>query len=64
MFDLEIAALTKRSRTELEMKEFKMLRFSFGHIRKEYIRWTAQVGRFGDQIEIGLDVWIGGSVNI
>ena len=52
MHGLETMALTKRQEAELEVAELKMLRFALGvtimdKIRNEYIRGTAQVGRFG-----------------
>ena len=52
LYGLETVALTKRQ--EAEMAELKMLRFSLGvtrmdKIRNEYIRGTAQVGKFGEK---------------
>ena len=51
---LETVALTKIQEAEMEVAEVKMLRFSLGvtimdKIRNEYIRGTAQVGRFGEK---------------
>ena len=51
---LETAALTERQHAEMEVAELKMLRFSpvvtiMDKIRNEYIRGTAQVGRFGEK---------------
>ena len=55
----EDGGLTKRQEAELEVAELKMLRFSLGltrmdRIRNKHIRRTAQVRRFGGQIEM---VW-------
>ena len=52
LYGLETVALTKRQ--EMEVAELKMLRFSLGvtrmdKIRNEYIRGTAQVGKFGEK---------------
>ena len=52
LYGLETVALMKRQ--EAEMAELKMLRFSLGVTRmdkigNEYIRGTAQVGRFGEK---------------
>ena len=46
------------------MAELKMLRFSLGvtrmdKIRNEYIRWTAQVGRFGEKTREARLRWYG-----
>ena len=53
LYGLETVALTKRQEAEMEVAELKMLRFSLGtrmdNIRNEYIRGTAQVGRFGEK---------------
>ena len=54
LYGLETVALTKRQEAEMEVAELKMLRFSLGvarmdTIRNEYIRGTAQVGRFGEK---------------
>ena len=51
---LETVALRTRQETEMEVAELNMLRFSLGvtrmdKIRNEYIRGTAQVGRFGEK---------------
>ena len=64
LYGLETVALTKRQEAEMEVAELKMLRFSLGvtrmdKIRNEYIRWTAQVGRFREKTrEAGLR-WYG-----
>ena len=44
----------KKQEAEMEVAELKMIRFSLGvtrmdTIRNEYIRGTAQVGRFGEK---------------
>ena len=63
VYGLETVALTKRQEAEMEVAELKMLRFSLGvtrmeKIRNEYIRGTAQVGRFGEKTrETRLVVW-------
>ena len=54
LYGLETVALTNRQEAEMEVAELKMLRFPFGvtrmdKIRNEYIRGTAQVGRFGEK---------------
>ena len=55
LYGLERVALTKRQEAEMEVAELKMLRlFSLGvtrtdKIRNEYIRGTAQVGKFGEK---------------
>ena len=54
LYGLETVALTKRQEAEMEVAELKMLRFSLvetrmDKIRNEYIRGTAQVGRFGEK---------------
>ena len=56
LYGLETVALTKRQEAEMEVAELKMLRFSLGvtrmdKIRNEYIRGTAQVGRFGEKTQ-------------
>ena len=53
-YGLETVALAKRQEAEMEVAELKMLRFSLGvtrmdEIRNEYIRGSAQVGRFGEK---------------
>ena len=55
LYGLETVALTKRQEAEMEVAELKMLPFSLGvtrmdNIINEYIRGTAQVGRFGKKI--------------
>ena len=57
-------ALTKRQEAEIEVAELKMLRFSLGvtrmdKIRNEYIRGTAQVGRFGGKTREARLRWYG-----
>ena len=54
LYGLETVALTKRQEAEMEVAELKMLRFSLGVTRmdkigNEYIRGTAQVGKFGEK---------------
>ena len=54
LYGLETVALTKRQEAEMDVAELKMLRYSLGvtrmdKIRNEYIRGTAQVGRFGEK---------------
>ena len=61
---LETVALTKRQEAEMEVAELKMLRFSLGvtrmdKIRNEYIRGTAQVGRFGEKTREARLRWYG-----
>ena len=56
LYGLETVALTKRQEAEMEVAELKVLRFSLGvtrmdKIRNEYIRGTAQVGRFGEKTQ-------------
>ena len=51
LYGLETVALTKRQEAEMEVAQLKMLRFSLGvtrmdKISNEYIRGTAQVGKF------------------
>ena len=62
LYGLETVALTKRQ--EMEVAELKMLRFSLGvtrmdKIRNEYIRGTAQVGRFGEKTREARLRWYG-----
>ena len=64
LYGLEAVALTKRQEAELEVAELKMLQFSLGvmrmdRIRNEYIRGTAQVGRFGDKVREARLRWFG-----
>ena len=61
LYGLETVALAKRQEAEMEVAELKMLRFSFGvkrmdKMRNEYIRGTAQVGKFGEKTRLIL-VW-------
>ena len=62
LYGLETVALTKRQEAEMEVAELKMLRFSLGvtrmdKIRNEYIRGTAQVGRFGEKTRDARLMW-------
>ena len=64
LYGLETVALTKRQETEMEVAELKMLRFSLGvtrmdKIRNEYIRGTAQVGKFGEKTREARLRWYG-----
>ena len=64
LYGLEIVALTKRQEAEMEVAELKMLRFSLGvtrmdKIRNEYIRGTAQVGKFGEKTREARLRWYG-----
>ncbi|KAI5090197.1 hypothetical protein C0J45_20332, partial [Silurus meridionalis] len=57
-------ALSKRQEVELEVAELKMLRFSLGvtrmdKIRNEFIRGTAHVGCFGDNVREARLRWFG-----
>ena len=64
LYGLETVALTKRQEAELEVAELKMLRCSLGvtrmdKIRNEYIRGTAQVGKFGEKTREARLRWYG-----
>ena len=64
LYGLETVALTKRQEADTEVAELKMLRFSLGvtrmdKIRNEYIRGTAQVGRFGKKAREARQRWHG-----
>ena len=64
LYGLETVALTKRQKAEMEGAELKMLQFSLGvtimdKIRNEYIRGTAQVGRFGEKTREARLRWFG-----
>ena len=64
LYGLETVTLMKRQDAELEVAELKMLRFSLGEtrmdkIRNEYIRLTAQVGRFGEKVREARLRWFG-----
>ena len=64
LYGLETLALTKRQEAEMEVAELKMLRFSLGvtrmdKIRNEYIRGTAQVGKFGEKTREARLRWYG-----
>ncbi|KAK3561460.1 hypothetical protein QTP86_002812 [Hemibagrus guttatus] len=61
LYCLETASLRK---SELEVAELKMLRFSLGvtrldRIRNEYIKGTAHVGRLGDKVREARLRWFG-----
>ena len=63
-YGLETVALTKRQEAEMEVAELKMLRFPLGvtrmdKIRNEYIRGTAQVGKFGEKTREARLIWYG-----
>ena len=71
LYGLETVALTKRQEVEMEVAELKMLRFSLGvtrmdKIRNEYIRGTAQAGRFGEKTRDwgGMDMYWGKMMGI
>ena len=69
LYGLDTVALTKRQEAEMEVAELKMLRFSLGvtrmdKIRNEYIRGTAQVGKFGEKIRDGMDTYGGNMMGI
>ena len=54
LYGLETVALTKRQEAEMGVAALEVLRFSLGvtimyKIRYQYIRGTAQVGRFGEK---------------
>ena len=54
LYGLSTVALKKRQEAEMEVAELKMLRFSLGvtrmdKIRNDYIRGTAQVGKYGEK---------------
>ncbi|KAL1279411.1 hypothetical protein QQF64_026084 [Cirrhinus molitorella] len=64
LYGLETVPLKKRQEPELEIAELKMLRFSLGvtrldWIRNEYIRGTAHVGRLGDKVREARLRWFG-----
>ena len=64
LYGLETVALTKRQEADMEVAELKMLRFSLGvtrmdKIRNEYIRGTAQVGKFGEKTREARLRWYG-----
>ena len=64
LYGLETVALTNRQEADMEVAELKMLRFSLGvtrmdKIRNEYIRGTAQVGRFGEKTREARLRWYG-----
>ena len=64
LYGLETVALTKRQEAEMEVAELNMLLFSLGvtgmdTIRNEYIRGTAQVGRFGEKTREAKLRWYG-----
>ena len=64
LYGMETVALTKRQEAEMQVAELKMLQFSLGvtrmdKIRNEYIRGTAQVGRFGEKTREASLRWYG-----
>ena len=64
LYGLETVTLTKRQEAEMEVAQLKMLRFSLGvtrmdKIRNEYIRGTAQVGKFGEKTREARLRWYG-----
>ena len=64
VYGLETVALPKRQEADMEMAEVKMWRFSLGvtrmdKIRNEYIRGTAQVGKFGEKTREARLRWYG-----
>ena len=64
LYGLETVAQTKIQEAELEVAELKMLRFALGvtrmdKIRNDYIRGTAQVGRFGEKTQEARLRWYG-----
>ena len=64
LYGLETVALTKRQVAKMEVAELKMLRFSLGVTRmdkigNEYIRGTAQVGRFREKTREANLRWYG-----
>ncbi|KAK3569634.1 hypothetical protein QTP86_002579 [Hemibagrus guttatus] len=66
LYGLETVSLRK-SKSELEVAELKMLRFSLGvtwldRIRNEYIRGTAHVGHLWDKVREARLRWLGRNV--
>ena len=64
LYRLERVALTTTQEAEMDVAELKMLRFSLrvtrmDTIRNEYIRRTAQVGRFGEKTREARLMWCG-----
>ena len=64
LYGLDTVALTKRQEAEMEVAELKMWRFSLDvtgmdNIRNEYIRGTAQVGKFGEKTREARLRWYG-----
>ena len=64
LYGLETVPLTKRQEAEMEVAELKMLRFSLGvtrmdKIMNDYIRGTAQVGRFVEKAREARLRWYG-----
>ena len=64
VYGLETVALTKRQEAEMEVAELKMLRFPLVvtimyKIKNEYIRGTAQVGKFGEKTREARLRWYG-----
>ena len=64
LYGLETVTLTKRQEAEMEVAELKMLQFSLGvtrmdNIRNEYIRGTAQLGKFEEETREARMRWYG-----
>ena len=64
LYGLEAVALMKRQEVEMEVAQWKSLRFSSGVTRMEnimnkYTRGTAQVGRFGEKTREARLRWFG-----
>ena len=64
VYGLETVAQPKRQGAEMEVAELKMLRFPLGvtimyKIKNEYIRGTAQVGKFGEKTREARLIWYG-----
>ena len=64
LYGLETVEMTKWQEAEMKVAELKMLRFSLGvtrmdKIRNEYIRGTAQVGKFEEKTREAILRWYG-----
>ena len=64
LYGLDTVVLTKRQEAYMGVAMLKMLRFSLGvtimdKIRNEYIRGTAQVGKFGEKTREARLIWYG-----
>ena len=64
LYGLETVALAKRQEAQMEVAELKMLRVSLGvtrmdKIMNEYIRGSAQVGKFGQKTREARLIWYG-----